>query len=52
MVTYDTTDKVPYSADAFGTFGAINGNIVYGTISSRPVFPQVARESRRKVVGR
>ena len=27
MVTYDTTDKVLYSADAFGTFGAINGNI-------------------------
>ena len=27
MVTYDITDKVLFSADAFGTFGALNGNI-------------------------
>lgn len=27
MVTYDTTDRVLYSGDAFGTFGAINGNL-------------------------
>lgn len=27
MVTYDTLDKVLFSADAFGTFGALNGNI-------------------------
>ena len=27
MVTYDTVDKVLFSADAFGTFGALNGNI-------------------------
>ena len=27
MVTYDKTDKILYSADAFGTFGAINGNL-------------------------
>ena len=27
MVTYDLTDKVLFSADAFGTFGAISGNI-------------------------
>ncbi len=27
MVTYDEADKVLYSADAFGTFGAINGNL-------------------------
>ena len=27
MVTYDITDKILFSADAFGTFGAINGNI-------------------------
>ena len=27
MMTYDTTDKVLFSADAFGTFGALNGNI-------------------------
>ncbi len=27
MVTYDTTGGVLFSADAFGTFGAINGNL-------------------------
>ncbi len=27
MVTYDEMDKVLFSADAFGTFGALNGNI-------------------------
>lgn len=27
MVTYDEQDKVLFSADAFGTFGALNGNI-------------------------
>ena len=25
MMTYDTTDKILFSADAFGTFGAMNG---------------------------
>lgn len=27
MVTYDITDKILFSADAFGSFGAINGNL-------------------------
>lgn len=27
MVTYDQTDKVLFSADAFGTFGALHGNL-------------------------
>ena len=27
MVTYDTLDKTLFSADAFGTFGALNGNL-------------------------
>ncbi|MCO8193102.1 FprA family A-type flavoprotein [Anaerofustis sp. NSJ-163] len=27
MVTYDVTDKILFSADAFGTFGAIDGNL-------------------------
>ena len=33
MVTYDTTDKVLYSADAFGTFGALNGGILDSQLS-------------------
>ena len=27
MVTYDQTDRILFSADAFGTFGALNGNL-------------------------
>lgn len=27
MVTYDVTDKILFSADAFGSFGALNGNL-------------------------
>ena len=27
MMTYDLTDKILFSADAFGTFGALNGNL-------------------------
>ncbi len=27
MVTYDTTDKILFSADAFGSFGALSGNL-------------------------
>ena len=27
MMTYDKVDKILFSADAFGTFGALNGNI-------------------------
>ena len=27
MVTYDNTEKVLFCADAFGTFGALNGNL-------------------------
>lgn len=27
MMTYDATDKVLFSADAFGTFGALSGNL-------------------------
>ena len=27
MFTYDNTEKILFSADAFGTFGALNGNI-------------------------
>ena len=27
MVTYDMTDKILFSADAFGSFGTLDGNI-------------------------
>ena len=28
MVTYDMTEETLYSADAFGSFGALNGNVL------------------------
>lgn len=28
MVTYDVTDKILFSADAFGTYGALNGGVI------------------------
>lgn len=35
MVTYDAYDKVLFSADAFGTFGALNGNVFADEVISR-----------------
>lgn len=43
MVTYDSYDKILYSADAFGSFGAINGNLYDGEISSEKYFDEVRR---------
>ena len=34
MVTYDEMDKVLFSADGFGTFGALNGNIFADEVGS------------------
>ena len=31
MVSYEETEKILFSADAFGSFGALNGNIFAGT---------------------
>ena len=33
MVTYDAADHILFSADAFGTFGALNGNIFADTMA-------------------
>ena len=35
MVSYDTTTKTLYSADAFGTFGALNGNLYADEVNFR-----------------
>jgi len=44
MVTYDATDKILYSADAFGRFGALSGNI---TTDGTDVWETDVSESRR-----
>ena len=43
MVTYDITSKILFSADAFGSFGAIDGNIY----DSEVEFPLLLDEYRR-----
>ena len=35
MVSYDTATKTLYSADAFGTFGALNGNLYADEVNFR-----------------
>ena len=39
MVTYDMTDKTLFSADAFGTFGAINGNLFADEVGFETTMP-------------
>jgi len=52
MVTYDTTDKVLYSADAFGTFGAINGNIFADEVNFETEYLDDARRYYTNIVGK
>ena len=52
MVTYDTTDKVLYSADAFGTFGAINGNIFADQVNFERDWLDDARRYYTNIVGK
>lgn len=52
MVTYDTTDKVLYSADAFGTFGAMNGNIFADEVNFETEYLTDARRYFTNIVGK
>lgn len=52
MVTYDTTDKVLYSADAFGTFGAMNGNIFVDEVNFETEYLADARRYFTNIVGK
>ncbi len=52
MVTYDTTDKILYSADAFGTFGAINGNIFADEVNFETEYLDDARRYYTNIVGK
>lgn len=52
MVTYDITDKVLYSADAFGTFGAINGNIFADEVNFETEWLPDARRYYTNIVGK
>ena len=50
MVTYDETDKVLFSADAFGTFGVLEGNVI-GT-ENHEAWPDEARRYYYNICGK
>ena len=52
MVTYDTTDKILFSADAFGTFGALNGNIFADEVDFERDWLDEARRYYTNIVGK
>ena len=52
MMTYDETDKVLFSADAFGTFGALNGNIFNDELDFDREWLDEARRYYTNIVGK
>lgn len=52
MVTFDKTDGILFSADAFGTFGAINGNIFADEVDFERDYLSEARRYYANIVGK
>ena len=52
MMTYDQTDKVLFSADAFGTFGALSGNIYADEVNFEGEWLNDARRYFVNIVGK
>jgi flavorubredoxin/flavin reductase (DIM6/NTAB) family NADH-FMN oxidoreductase RutF len=52
MVSYDETDHVLYSADAFGSFGAVNGNIFADELDFERRYLNEARRYYTNIVGK
>lgn len=52
MVTYDVTDKILFSADAFGTFGALNGNLFADEVNFEQEWLDDARRYYTNIVGK
>lgn len=52
MMTYDQTDKVLFSADAFGTFGALNGNLFADEVNFEGEWLNDARRYFTNIVGK
>ena len=52
MMTYDTTDKVLFSADAFGTFGALSGNLFADEVNFENEWLDDARRYFVNIVGK
>ncbi|MDR0643249.1 MAG: flavin reductase [Treponema sp.] len=52
MVTYESHDKVLYSADAFGSFGAIDGNLFADEVDYQGIWLDDARRYYTNIVGK
>lgn len=52
MVTYDITDHILFSADAFGTFGALNGGLFADRASFEREYLSSARRYYTNIVGK
>lgn len=52
MVTFDTTDRVLFSADAFGTFGALGGNLFADEVNFETEWLDDARRYFTNIVGK
>ncbi|MCI8332002.1 MAG: MBL fold metallo-hydrolase [Clostridiales bacterium] len=52
MVTYDKTDKILFSADAFGTFGALNGALFADEVDFERDYLDEARRYYCNIVGK
>lgn len=52
MVTYDSVDKILFSADAFGTFGALNGAIFADEVDFMRDYLDEARRYYCNIVGK
>ena len=52
MVTYDKTDNIVYSADAFGTFNALKGNIYADEYDFEEEWLPAARKYYSNIVGK
>lgn len=51
MVTYDDVDKVLFSADGFGSFGALNGNVFADEVDFDRDWLDDARRYYTNIVG-
>ena len=52
MVTYDSTDKILFSADAFGCFGALNGALFADEVNFEKYYMDEARRYYTNIVGK
>ncbi|MBR6127156.1 FprA family A-type flavoprotein [bacterium] len=52
MVSYDKTDKALFSADAFGAFGAVNGNLLDSEVNWEHDYLDEARRYYTNIVGK